>query len=93
MPPPPKKKTCSAPAPAPAAEEPLRHFLADVRALFPAFPTLLYRLLTALSATPDAAVAANACLAGLQALVCLHPAEELEGAVVVQVGRDNLFIN
>lgn len=42
---------------------------------------MLYRLLTALSATPDSAVAANAYLAGVQALVCLHPVEE--GGIMV----------
>lgn len=65
------------------AEEPLRHFLSDVRGLFPAFPTLLYRLLCALSGTPDSAVAANAYLASVQALVCLHSGEEMG---ILQVG-------
>lgn len=36
-----------------ATDEPLRHFLDDLRGLYPAFPTLLHTLLAALSATAD----------------------------------------
>ena len=39
--------------PALPADEPLRHFLGDLRALYPAFPTLLHTLLAALSSTAD----------------------------------------
>lgn len=67
-----------------SAEEPLRHFLGDVRGLFPAFPAPLYRMLCALSATSDAAVAANAYLAALPALVCIHSGLDM-GEAILQV--------
>lgn len=38
------------------ADEPLRHFLDDLRGLYPAFPTLLHTLLAALSATAGSGV-------------------------------------
>ncbi|PRW56624.1 Nucleoporin NUP188 like isoform B [Chlorella sorokiniana] len=53
-------------------DEPLRHFLDDLRGLYPAFPTLLHTLLAALSATADSAASANAYLAQLHGLACLH---------------------
>ncbi|PSC72509.1 exostosin-like glycosyltransferase isoform B [Micractinium conductrix] len=53
-------------------DEPLRHFLDDVRGLYPALPAPLYALLAALSSTADSAASANAYLASLPGLTCLH---------------------
>ncbi|KAL4443613.1 hypothetical protein ABPG75_011350 [Micractinium tetrahymenae] len=53
-------------------DEPLRHFLDDLRGLYPALPAPLYTMLAALSATSDSAASANAYLAQLPSLACLH---------------------
>lgn len=53
-------------------DEPLRSFLREARDIFPAFPTPLYTLLAALSSSADCAASANAFLADLPQLTCLH---------------------
>lgn len=51
---------------------PIYHFMQGLGALFPALPTPLLHILTALTAGPDAAAASNSYLAQLPALTCLH---------------------
>jgi len=63
-----------------AADEPLRHFLDDLRGLYPAFPTLLHTLLAALSATADSGGAYIV----LFAAFCKHLSSWLACACTVQ---------
>ena len=85
-------QTTPTPLLAPRADDPLRHYLSELRALYPALPGPLLGLLEALAGSPAAAADANAYLAGLPALTCLHALGEpgiaqdanAEGQVVVE---------
>lgn len=59
-----------------AADEPLRHYLSELRGLFPALPAPLYTLLGALASSATAAADAAGFLAGLPAPTCLHASGE-----------------
>jgi len=69
------------PCPAlPSADDPLRHFLDDLRALYPALPTPLYTLLAALSSTADSGEG-GVCtlpLCAIALLACSHPAVDIQ---------------
>ncbi|KAI3428139.1 hypothetical protein D9Q98_006522 [Chlorella vulgaris] len=55
-----------------ATDDPLRHFLDDLRSLYPALPAPFYSLLAALSSTAGSAAFANGYLEQLDSLVSMH---------------------
>ncbi|KAK9805788.1 hypothetical protein WJX73_010423 [Symbiochloris irregularis] len=76
----------SADSPSNPQMAPLRHWMHQTAALFPAFPSPLLRILRCMSSDATSAAAADAYLKGLGDLACLHHEHEVAEGTVAERG-------